>query len=99
MATIFNHFYGNKNAFLNPCDVTEKISGFPEVCITTFSESIIKDFVKNGADNLDSDKWEIRDLTDYGLSYSNKYMTIALECGMAMNTVMTAAEIAQKHTC
>lgn len=256
MATIFNHFYGNENAFLNPCDVTEKISGFPEVCITTFSESIIKDFVKNnaarvianlysangtipvyeikyadnrmglflsrvgapacaagleeiialgakkivlfgccgilnqsiadgkiilpssairdegtsyhyfsgseeemsvevsstdiavqclkqhgipyvigkvwttdaiyretpevieerkkqgciavemecsaslavakfrnisiiqffyGADNLDSDKWEIRDLTDYGLSYGNKYMTIALECGIAMS--------------
>ena len=42
MATIFNHFYGNKNAFLNPCDITEKISGFPEVCITTFSESIIR---------------------------------------------------------
>ena len=29
----------------------------------------------------------------HSLSYSNKYMTIALECGMAMNTVMTAAEI------
>ena len=195
MATIFNHFYENKNAFLNPCDVIEKISGFPEVCITTFSESIIKDYVENnttkvianlysangtipvyeikyadkkmglflsrvgapacvagleeiiavrclqqhgipyvvgkvwttdaiyretpeiieerkkqgciavemecsaslavakfrnipiiqffyGADNLDSDKWEIRDLTDYGLSFSDKYMTIALECGI-----------------
>ena len=35
-----------------------------------------------GADNLDSDKWEIRDLTDYGLSFSDKYMTIALECGI-----------------
>ena len=44
MATIFNHFYENKNAFLNPCDVIEKISGFPEVCITTFSESMIEDF-------------------------------------------------------
>lgn len=47
MATIFNHFHGNKNAFLNPCDTTKKIPGFPEVCITTFSESIIQDFVKN----------------------------------------------------
>ena len=259
MATIFNHFYGNKNAFLNPCDITEKISGFPEVCITTFSESIIKDFVEKntarvianlysangiipvyeieyadkkmglflsrvgapacaagleeiialgakkivlfgccgilnqsiadgkiilqssavsdegtsyhyfsgseemsaeafstdiavrclkqhgipyvigkvwttdaiyretpeaieerkkqgciavemecsaslavakfrnipiiqffyGADNLDCDKWEIRDLTDYGLSFSNKYMTIALECGIAMNAAIS----------
>lgn len=91
MATIFHKFYDNKSAFLNPCDVIEEISGFPEVCITTFSESIIKDFVENhavknffyGADNLDSDQWEIRDLTDYGLSLSDKYMTIALECGIA----------------
>lgn len=49
MATIFHQFYENKNAFLNPSDVTEKISGFPEVCITTFSESIIKEFVENNA--------------------------------------------------
>lgn len=226
MATIFNHFCENKNAFLNPCDFIERISGFPEVCITTFSESIIKKFVENntaevianlysangiipvyeikyadkkmglflsrvgapacaagleeiialgakkivlfgccgilnqsaadgriivpssvvrdegtsyhyfsgkvwttdaiyretpevieerkkqgciavemecsaslavakfrdipiiqffyGADNLDSDKWEIRNLTDYGLSFSDKYMTIALECGIVL---------------
>ena len=42
-----------------------------------------------GADNLDCDKWEIRDLTDYGLSFSNKYMTIALECGIAMNAAIS----------
>lgn len=47
MATIFHHFYENRNAFLNPCDVVEPISGFPEVCITTFSESMIKDFAEN----------------------------------------------------
>ena len=33
---------------------------------------------------MDSDTWEIRDLTDYGLSFSDKYMTIALECGIAV---------------
>lgn len=49
MATIFHKFYDNKSAFLNPCDVIEEIFGFPEVCITTFSESIIKDFVENHA--------------------------------------------------
>ena len=46
MATIINHFYENKNAFLNPCDFIEKVSGFSEVCITTFSESIIKNLWK-----------------------------------------------------
>lgn len=51
MATIFHRFYENKNAFLNPCDITEKISGFPEVCITTFSDSIIEDFVRKNTVN------------------------------------------------
>lgn len=47
MATVFHQFYENKNAFLNPCDVTEQIPGFSEVCITTFSESIIQNFTEN----------------------------------------------------
>lgn len=46
MTTIFHRFYENKNAFINPCDVTEPLPGFPEVCITTFSEIAIKDFVE-----------------------------------------------------
>lgn len=37
-----------------------------------------------GADNLSSDKWEIRDLETYGLSDAEKYMIIAFECGLAM---------------
>lgn len=52
MATIFNRFCENRNAFLNPCDVIEKISSFPEVCITTFSENIIKDFVENNTTKI-----------------------------------------------
>lgn len=31
---------------------------------------------------MDSDRWELKDLTDYGKKYGNKYMTIALECGI-----------------
>jgi len=37
-----------------------------------------------GADNLSSDTWEIRDLEDYGLSNADRYMVLALECGLAM---------------
>ncbi len=37
-----------------------------------------------GADSLDSDKWEPRDLTDYGMSCKDKYMAIALECGIEL---------------
>lgn len=37
-----------------------------------------------GADNLSSDKWEIRDLESYGLTNAEKYMVLAFECGLAM---------------
>lgn len=37
-----------------------------------------------GADSLAGGKWQPRDLTDYGLSNSEKYMALALECGLAM---------------
>lgn len=37
-----------------------------------------------GADNLSSEKWEIRDLTAYGLSCAEKYMLLAFECGLAL---------------
>ena len=47
MATIFHSFDMDKNAFINPSDTTEPLPGFPKVCITTFSEGIIQDFVRN----------------------------------------------------
>ena len=37
-----------------------------------------------GADNLNSDTWEIRDLALYGLTNAEKYMLLAFECGLAM---------------
>ena len=37
-----------------------------------------------GADHLNSDTWEIRDLTLYGQTNSEKYMSLAFECGLAM---------------
>lgn len=35
-----------------------------------------------GADNLDSSEWEPRNLLDHGLSKSDKYFALALECGL-----------------
>lgn len=37
-----------------------------------------------GADSLDNEKWEPRDLMNYGLNDAEKYMTLALECGLAL---------------
>lgn len=37
-----------------------------------------------GADNLSSDKWEIRDLESYGFTNAEKYMLLPFECGLSM---------------
>lgn len=37
-----------------------------------------------GADSLSKDTWEIRDLALHGLPQAEKYMTLALECGLAL---------------
>lgn len=37
-----------------------------------------------GADSLDNEVWEPRDLTDYGLSNAEKYLALALECGLTL---------------
>lgn len=79
MATIFHQFYENKNAFLNPCDVTEKISGFPEVCITTFSESVIKDFVENNAAKIIANLYSANGIIPvYEIKYAGKKMGLFL---------------------
>lgn len=79
MATIFNHFYEDKNAFINPCDVTEKISGFPEVCITTFSEGIIKDFVENNTTKIIANLYSGNGtIPVYEIEYANRKMGLFL---------------------
>lgn len=47
MTTIFHHFKNEKNAFINPEDFTKRIPDFPEVCVTTYSEQIIHEFVSS----------------------------------------------------
>ena len=37
-----------------------------------------------GADDLSSDKWDIRDLALHGLTNAETYMLLAFECGLAM---------------
>lgn len=37
-----------------------------------------------GADSLDHEEWNPRDLTDYGLTNAEKYMALALECGLEL---------------
>lgn len=46
MSTIFDRFCEEQDAMINPRDLTPKVDGFPEVCVTTFSEGIINDFIE-----------------------------------------------------
>lgn len=79
MATIFQKFYDNKNAFLNPSDTTERISGFPEVCITTFSENMIKDFVKNNPAKIIANLYSANGtIPVYEIKYADKKMGLFL---------------------
>ena len=79
MTTIFNRFYENRNAFLNPCDITEKVSGFPEVCITTFSENIIKDFVENNETKMIANLYSANGtIPVYEIEYADKKMGLFL---------------------
>lgn len=46
MTTVFHNFDNAKTAFINPNDILDKDPSFPEVCVTTFSENIIKKMAK-----------------------------------------------------
>ena len=37
-----------------------------------------------GADHLDADRWEQRDLAEYGIRNFKKYMQLAFECALAL---------------
>lgn len=43
--TIFQKFYEEKTALINPTDCIKPIDNFPEVCISTFSKNIIDKFI------------------------------------------------------
>ena len=51
------------------------------LAVTQFREIPFAQFLYS-ADNLDSPKWETRDLTEYGLSNAEKYMVLAFECAI-----------------
>lgn len=46
MTTVFEKFDSAKTAFINPTDFIREEPGFPEVCITTFSEAIVQNMAR-----------------------------------------------------
>lgn len=47
MSTFFDEFCRETTAFINPTDCIKPLSEFPEICITTFSQNIITEFIEN----------------------------------------------------
>lgn len=41
MTTIFHNYQTESDAFINSTDCTKPLPGFPEICITTFSQNIL----------------------------------------------------------
>jgi len=79
VATIFHHFYENKNAFINPCDTTAKIPGFPEVCITTFSECMIEKYAETNETKVIANLCSANGtLPVYEITYAGKKMALSL---------------------
>lgn len=54
MGTIFQKNTITEPALFTPFDTTKKIEGFPEICVSTFSENIIQKFASCGV--LDDEK-------------------------------------------
>lgn len=79
MATIFERSHENRHAFLNPNDVIKKIPGFPEVCITTFSENIIRDFVEKNTPETIAELYSANGtIPVYEIDYAGKKMGLFL---------------------
>lgn len=96
MATIFNRFCKDKKAFINPWDSTQKIPGFPEVCITTFSECIIKDFAANNTTKIIANLYSANGTVPvYEIEYANKKMGLFLSrvgapaCAAGLEEIIT----------
>ena len=79
MATIFERFCEEPNAMINPCDVMEKKAGFPKVCITTFSEGVIQEFVRRNPANVIASLYTANGaLPVYEIEYAGKKMGLFL---------------------
>ena len=79
MATIFERFCEEPNAMINPCDVMEKKAGFPKVCITTFSEGVIQEFVRRNPANVIASLYTANGaLPVYEIEYAGKKVGLFL---------------------
>lgn len=79
MATVFQRFYKEPDAMINPCDVMDKKDDFPEICITTFSEGIIREFVRQNPAEVIADLYTANGVAPvYEIGYAGKKLGLFL---------------------
>ncbi|MEZ3467354.1 MAG: nucleoside phosphorylase [Schaedlerella sp.] len=79
MSTIFDQFCEEQDAMINPRDLTPKVDGFPEVCVTTFSEGIINDFIERNPAKVIAHLYTANgQLPVYEIGYAGKKMGLFL---------------------
>lgn len=72
MATIFNDSYRESTAFINPADCVKQLTEFPEICITTFSQNITTEFIKNNGVKIITNLYTANGiLSIYKVKYNN----------------------------
>lgn len=79
MATIFDDFSREAIAFINPTDCIKTLSEFPEICITTFSQNIITEFVENNDTKIIANLYSANGILPvYEIEYNNVSVGIFL---------------------
>ena len=79
MTTIFDDFCKETTAFINPTDCVKPLSEFPEICITTFSQNIISEFVEKNDTEIIANLYTANGILPvYRVEYNNMSVGIFL---------------------
>ncbi|MCG5032251.1 hypothetical protein L0P48_01300 [Blautia massiliensis] len=79
MSTVFDDFCGEATAFINPTDVIKPLSEFPEICITTFSQNIITEFIENNDTKIIANLYSANGILPvYEIKYNNMSVGVFL---------------------
>lgn len=110
MNTIFQRAEITEPALFSPSDTTKKVDGFPEICVSTFSENIIQKFsslsntekiaelyTANGAIPVYKIRYKDTDIAFYLSRIGAPACVAVFEEIVAMGAVMRAQAIIISH--
>lgn len=108
MNTVFKNFDNSRKAFFNPEDVQKRVEGFPEICVSTFSESIINKFAGMEGAEIIADLYSANGIIHvYKINYEGKDIAFFLSrvgapacvCGLEEIIAMGAKKIVLFGSC